>query len=295
MRQWGGLGKSREWTGGCEGLVCNCVDCSNRGTLPWPCPVDLYPRRLVSQYAAERCLRPGRLTVLLALLWPTWPAASLLAHYGLPLRVLRVCRYAATQDLSNAPEGSRQIDSRAGRRKNTDNEQAQARSGFRPRSAQPLHASTPQAHVEAARRRYSTHSTCLPKVLCGPGGWTIGCPEPTTDGDGRPFLPSLPVLALPPLRQVPYYWAPPALTDEKKRRNPGLDEQMDARRSHPITPHHFTAEAVARPQRAGYMARRTLMPLPCLAEPAWLCCRAAAGCTLLSGFRITLAHTPVYN
>lgn len=50
VRQWGGLGKSREWTGGCEGLVCNCVDCSNRGTLP--CPVDLRPRRLISQYAA---------------------------------------------------------------------------------------------------------------------------------------------------------------------------------------------------------------------------------------------------
>lgn len=91
VRQWGGLGKSREWTGGCEGLVCNCVDCSNRGTLP--CPVDLgWPA--TTDFAVptqqEGCLAlPSRLTVLLVL--PGLP--GLLAHLPPVLLVRRVCRY----------------------------------------------------------------------------------------------------------------------------------------------------------------------------------------------------------
>lgn len=111
---------------------------------------------------------------------------------------------------------------------------------------------------------------------------------PMTDGDGRgawALFPSLPP-SLPPLRRV--LWAPPALTDEKKRRNPGLDEQMDARRSHPIMPHHFKGRG---PSAAGWIppgAPRSMPCPPCLA----LLLQAAAGCTLLSGFRITLAHTP---
>lgn len=77
MRQWGGLGKSREWTGGCEGLVCNCVDSSNRGTLP--CPVDLgWPATTdfaVHTYAAGGCLAlQSRLTVLSVFTWSTWYA-----------------------------------------------------------------------------------------------------------------------------------------------------------------------------------------------------------------------------
>lgn len=51
----------------------------------------------------------------------------------------------------------RQIDS-GGLRKNTDNEQAQARS----RSAQFLHASTPQVHVETARRSYKLQCAQYP-------------------------------------------------------------------------------------------------------------------------------------
>lgn len=132
-------------------------------------------------------------------------------------------------------------------------------------------------------------------------GWAgeyIG-PMTRPDGDGRrgawalfPFLPSLPskCLRLPPLRQV-LLGAPPALTDEKKRRNPGLDDQMDARRSHPIMPHHFKRPWPVRStagwvrtvqpdcQTASQTARRTSMPFALLLLLSYL---LHAGCTLRS-------------
>lgn len=191
VRQWGGLGKSREWTGGCEGLVCNCVDCSNRGTLP--CPVDLCPRRLISQYAAEGCL------LVFGFTWSSWSPGPidrdlyvLFSH--LSARPPRACRDAGTESLSNASEMEQKIDSRARERTRTM-KQAQARFGFRSRSrsrsAQSLHASAPQVHVEAARRNPEVTVHTVPSAGGRAGEYT----EPMTDGDGRgawALSPSLP-------------------------------------------------------------------------------------------------------
>lgn len=120
-------------------------------------------------------------------------------------------------------------------------------------------------------------------------GWAGKYTEPTTDGDGRgawaPF-PSLPpslcyctpgqYVRRPPLGQV--LWAPPALSDEKKRRTPRAG-RADGRASQP--PNHAPSfqKAVARPQRAGWVQpRRTLMPCPpCLSLGT---CSAASCCRL---------------